>query len=227
MSASQLEFSFSAEVGPKSEAEVKREKARLYNLRTKLARKEKARLRYLKNKEVITLRNRSWLLANIDRAARYRKRKYVENKMRVAAASRAWHQSNQAKVKAYREAHRAEMRAYRKAHRLKNPNVALASLVRTRLKILLASAGAIKSAKSEKLTGISWDGLASHIESKFQPGMTWSNRGLHGWHVDHIRPCASFDLTDPEQQRACCHYTNLQPLWARDNWIKSDTWTPQ
>jgi hypothetical protein len=45
--------------------------------------------------------------------------------------------------------------------------------------------------------------------------MTRENHGL--WHVDHIRPCASFDLTDPEQQAICFHYTNLQPLWAIDN----------
>ncbi len=36
-------------------------------------------------------------------------------------------------------------------------------------------------------------------------------------HVDHIRPCASFDLTRASQQRACFHFTNLQPLWAADN----------
>jgi hypothetical protein len=52
--------------------------------------------------------------------------------------------------------------------------------------------------------------------------MSWGNYGLHGWHVDHIIPCASFDLTDPEQQRQCFHYTNLQPLWAEDNLRKSD-----
>jgi len=47
--------------------------------------------------------------------------------------------------------------------------------------------------------------------------MSWDNYGYRGWHIDHIRPCASFDLTDPEQQRECFHYTNLQPLWWQDN----------
>ena len=56
-----------------------------------------------------------------------------------------------------------------------------------------------------------------HLEAQFKPGMTWDNYGLKGWHVDHIRPCASFDLRDPEQQRRCFHYTNLQPLWAEEN----------
>ena len=69
-----------------------------------------------------------------------------------------------------------------------------------------------------KLTGISLDELKKHIESKFQDGMSWDNYGV--WHVDHIIPCAQFDLSDPEQQKICFHYTNLQPMWAKDNMRK-------
>ena len=68
--------------------------------------------------------------------------------------------------------------------------------------------------------GCSIDDLKSHLEKQFVDGMSWENYGLHGWHVDHIRPCCSFDLTDPEQQRECFHYSNLQPLWAKDNLAK-------
>jgi hypothetical protein len=52
--------------------------------------------------------------------------------------------------------------------------------------------------------------------------MTWENHGKFGWHIDHIIPCASFDLTDLEQQKKCFHYTNFQPLWWRENILKSD-----
>ena len=69
--------------------------------------------------------------------------------------------------------------------------------------------------------GCSIDDLKLHLEKQFTDGMSWENYGLYGWHVDHIRPCCSFDLTDPEQQRECFHYTNLQPLWAEDNLAKS------
>lgn len=68
-----------------------------------------------------------------------------------------------------------------------------------------------------ELIGCSVDKLKHHLEKQFTPGMSWDNYGLHGWHIDHIMPCNSFDLTDPEQQKKCFHYTNLQPLWAIDN----------
>ncbi len=55
----------------------------------------------------------------------------------------------------------------------------------------------------------------SHIESMFEPGMSWDNWGE--WHIDHIRPLASFDLENAERLAEACHYTNLRPLWKVDN----------
>jgi len=68
------------------------------------------------------------------------------------------------------------------------------------------------------LLGCTVEELRAHLEKQFKRGMSWSNYGR--WHIDHIRPCASFDLTDPEQQRICFHYSNLQPLWAEENMRK-------
>ena len=80
----------------------------------------------------------------------------------------------------------------------------------------------IKSKRTEELLGCTIEEAKAHLASLFTDGMSWDNHGE--WHIDHIRPCASFDLTDPEQQKQCCHYTNLQPLWAADNLAKSDNW---
>lgn len=71
------------------------------------------------------------------------------------------------------------------------------------------------------LVGCSLDALIQHIEQQFSEGMSWSTFGK--WHIDHIRPCSSFDLEDPAQVRQCFHYTNLQPLWAVDNLRKGAT----
>ncbi len=60
--------------------------------------------------------------------------------------------------------------------------------------------------------------LMAHLETRFQPGMTWANYGQ--WHVDHIKPCALFDFTDPQQFHECWALSNLQPLWALDNLVK-------
>jgi len=75
-----------------------------------------------------------------------------------------------------------------------------------------------KAFKSIELLGCSIQDVRSYLESQFKEGMTWENHG--DWHIDHIKPCVSFDLTNPEEQKKCFHYTNLQPLWAEDNLSK-------
>lgn len=75
----------------------------------------------------------------------------------------------------------------------------------------------VKCDKSLGLIGCTATELKHYLESKFKNGMNWENYGREGWHVDHIKPCTAFDLTDPEEQKECFHYKNLQPLWATDN----------
>ena len=84
-----------------------------------------------------------------------------------------------------------------------------------------------KCANTKSLIGCSINRLLAHIESKWLPGMTWENHGQMGWHIDHILPCDMFDMTDEAQQRACFHYTNLQPLWWLDNIRKGAKIIPQ
>ena len=75
-----------------------------------------------------------------------------------------------------------------------------------------------KSKRTMELVGCSIDYLLNYIESQFEDGMSWSNYGA--WHIDHILPCCSFNLSKEEEQRKAFHYSNLQPLWAIDNLIK-------
>ena len=72
-----------------------------------------------------------------------------------------------------------------------------------------------KSIKWSAVLGYSMQELADHLERQFTDGMSWDNKGE--WHIDHIIPASSFDLTDENQLRACMALTNLRPLWGREN----------
>ena len=86
---------------------------------------------------------------------------------------------------------------------------------RERVRVYDALKGIRKYAKTETLLGCSYAFFREYIEGKFVEQMRWDNMGE--WHIDHIRPLASFDLNDIEQQKQAFHYTNQQPLWAIDN----------
>jgi len=79
-----------------------------------------------------------------------------------------------------------------------------------------------KDTSFSEYIGSTVEELRTYLESKFTEGMTWENYGLHGWHIDHIRPLASFNLKNKEELLEACHYSNLQPLWAKDNLRKGD-----
>ena len=82
----------------------------------------------------------------------------------------------------------------------------------------------VKSSKTLELLGCTVEDLRVFLEAEFVDGMTWENYGE--WHIDHIRPCASFNLEDQEDQKICFHWTNLQPLWAKDNLKKGGKYVP-
>lgn len=82
--------------------------------------------------------------------------------------------------------------------------------------------GMKKNRRSNKYLGCSSSEAVKHIEKQFKKGMTWANHGKV-WHIDHIVPLASFDLSNDDHVLMCCHYTNLQPMWATDNIRKGDT----
>lgn len=113
-----------------------------------------------------------------------------------------------------------KLREYHKKKVQSDPKFVMCRRLRGRLRHALK--GKTKVATTLKLTGCSWDFLMQHIESQFVEGMSWDNR--HLWHLDHIRPCSSFNLLEESEQRECFHYSNLQPLWAQDNLKKGSTY---
>lgn len=109
---------------------------------------------------------------------------------------------------------------YVRNRRRNDPSFKIASILRSRLGAVLRRAKTKKYDNTFKLLGCRIEFFIEYLESKFQPGMNWENHGKFGWHIDHIIPCSKFDLIDPEEQKKCFHYTNMQPLWAKDNLTK-------
>jgi hypothetical protein len=113
-----------------------------------------------------------------------------------------------------------------KIRRRTDINFRLRQVLRHRIRHAITNQGTSKARKSEQLLGCSIAEVRVWIERQFAPGMSWSNHSVRGWHIDHKVPCSSFDLTEPEQQQACFHFTNLQPLWAVDNLRKGASMEP-
>lgn len=193
------------------------------------------------NKEKIKAYAKAWQKANKDKRDAYQKAYREANKDKVTLQKKAWQEANRDYAKAWRESNRDKIKLQKKAwqeankERLykkqvewkrknkNNPQYKLSCRLRERINGAIK--GNYKSGSAVKDLGCSIDELKTHLESKFQPGMTWDNWSPTGWHIDHIKPLASFDLTDRNQFLEACHYTNLQPLWARDNLSKGDRLT--
>ena len=116
------------------------------------------------------------------------------------------------------DAHRDYMRNYMADRAGNDIDFKLRGVLRARVRAAITRSSGAKSRKTTRLIGCSIERLRQHLEAQFTEGMTWDNHGE--WHIDHIKPCASFDLANEAQQRECFNYTNLQPLWAKDNLSK-------
>ena len=152
----------------------------------------------------------------------YKKKHYKKNKERSIEQSIEYYKQNRARCRelgdAWRDRNRERISEYRKNRYWTEPKYRITCYLRSKLHSILKES---KSDNTFNLIGCSPDYFMNYIESKFKDGMTWENYGFHGWHIDHIIPCNAFDLTKPEEQMKCFHYTNLQPLWAVENLAKN------
>lgn len=106
-----------------------------------------------------------------------------------------------------------QVKNYIKSKRKTDINFKLKNYLRNRLYCAIKA----KAKKGSAVTdlGCSVEFLKEYLTIKFQDGMSWDNYGK--WHIDHIKPLASFNLEARVEFLSACHYTNLQPLWAQDN----------
>ena len=101
-----------------------------------------------------------------------------------------------------------------------NPQFLLQQRLQTRLNRVLKRVGTKRAQVMDRYLGCTSEELAAHIERQFSNTMSWQTKGE--WHVDHIRPCSSFDLTNDEQVHVCFNWRNLQPMNGRENMSKQD-----
>ena len=116
----------------------------------------------------------------------------------------------------------------RAVKRKTDPHTKIRDNLSLRMRLALKEQNLTKRNTTHKLVGCSIKFLKKYLENQFYPHpktgvkMTWMNYSRKGWHIDHIKPCASFDLSNPKQQIKCFNYKNLQPLWAEENIKKSN-----
>jgi hypothetical protein len=162
--------------------------------------------------------SRSWKKRNRERELAYKKKRYAEAVAEDEARVRDRQRKERDAVRAnFPERSAQYARAWRTRHQ-DNPKVIVERRLRARFGVLMRDGVAHKLAPTLALVGCSPEFLRAHLEALFQPGMNWANRSE--WHIDHIQPCSAFDLTVLEEQQKCFHFTNLQPLWKRDNLSK-------
>jgi hypothetical protein len=210
--------------------------------------KIKSRGYYKANADKIQLYQKAHYKDNIDRITERQKEYNKVNKEKVKDRREQYRALNADKiknsVKKYQQSHADEINKYQIEYRVthaehisarkrkyiqkrmtKDVNFKIRRALRGRL--CKAIRGGFKAGSAVRDLGCTVDQLKQHLESKFQEGMTWDNWGTYGWHIDHIIPLSSFDLSDREQLLKACHYTNLQPLWAEENLKKSDKCPPK
>jgi len=95
-------------------------------------------------------------------------------------------------------------------------------IVKIRNRVSQVLKGKMTSGSKLRDIGCTPKQLKKHIEKQFTEDMTWDNWSQNGWHLDHIKPLSSFDLTEESQFLKASHYTNIRPMWAKDNLKKNN-----
>jgi hypothetical protein len=194
----------------KNREKVKKNKAR-WDKENKAAKAAHDKSYYARHTEEIKDKRALYRIARAEFIKTLNKDYRARNKKAIADFKKDWFQRNKLSVAVKRKARFQSDPAFRISCNLR-------SRIRQAMRINRSFTSS-KSASTRELLGCSWEELKAHLESLFLPGMTWGN--YSEWHIDHIKPCANFNLVLPAEQALCFHFSNLQPLWAKDNLSKN------
>jgi hypothetical protein len=156
----------------------------------------------------------------------YNKKYYNNNKENIKVVQKEYYENNKNKIreqqnnylKEYRIKNKIKLNEYSKNRRRNNPLYKLKNILRTRIYYFLKSKKFTKNINTEEIIGCSYVYFREYLELLFKDNMNWENHGE--WHIDHIIPLDSAEKE--EDIIKLCHYSNLQPLWANENKIKSN-----
>jgi hypothetical protein len=186
----------------------------LINARCKECVNNNLREKYQNEKEYHIKRANQWAQNNPEKSAIIKKRYYEKNKSKFQIASKKWIENNRDK------ACQNSMACNKKRYKT-DPLFRLACCVRHGVYKIAKAIKENKQKSSLIYLGCSLEEFRIHIENQWSEGMSWDNHSIYGWHIDHIIPLDHFIKNEEDPWKAN-HYTNLQPLWAKDNLKKSN-----
>lgn len=184
--------------------------------------------KYLKKRESLKDYNsqylKTWRQRNPTYSAEYNRQYWQDNKHRLKDIASEYYKENKESIskkkKEYQIKNKDSTNEKFKKRYYSEPEFKIRCNLRNRLRIALQSN--YMSGMAISMLGLSIEEFKNYLESMFQPGMTWGNHSVQGWHIDHIVPLASVDLTDPEALKKVSHFSNLRPCWAKENIKRMD-----
>ena len=187
-----------------------------WNEKNKGKCKEYQKKYYKNNKDEILNRNKEY-------NKEYRKEYYKKNKEYHKEYHKKYYKKNKEilkeKYKEYRKNSKEYRNRYNRNRKKTDHLYKLKCTLRSAMWRSFKKRRWNKNSKSQELLGCDFEIVKTHLEKQFTKDMNWGNYGK--WHIDHIIPLSVAD--NKHEVEMLCHYTNLQPLWAKDNFSKSDS----
>src|SRR5438874_9708003 len=205
----------------KNKAELYKKK-KAYHARNPEKRRQWKHADYERHSESYKARAHKRWRENNEECRAYEAKRYQRDKAIIFPRHRDYTRRNREKIRAWQCSYRksprgrplrgaSDRRCVKRASAYKNAwarirrrtdrSYAIGVNLRARIGLALRKYPAPQSASVtawiRDLLGCTLSELVTYLESQFLPGMSWENYISQGVHIHHIRPLASFDLTDP------------------------------
>lgn len=172
-------------------------------------------------KTCYSIQRKNWRLRTLEERKKVVKKYYQKNIDKLRKEKREYNKNHTEEKSLYdikyREENKQKIATYKKEWEKEHKNDPIFKIKRNlRRRVHKVLKNMRKAGKTFELIGCTPEFFKSYIENQFTPEMTWKNYGSY-WHIDHIKPCCTFDLSIIEEQKECFHYTNQRPLYYLDN----------